>query len=532
MRTVLRFWFIGVALATSDPALHQVWTGPGVTVQGMASPDGRFLSCIDPATGDIAVRDLQTGKLRPLTGHRPGGSAKQFAYFSTFSPDSSQIAYAWFNDAGFYELRVAPVKGGPHRVLYRNEQAGFVQPSDWTPDGKHILTLLFRKDNISQIALIATEDGAVRVLKSLNWLYPKKMDISPDGRWIVYDAFAAAAQTHRDIYLLALDGSRETVLIDSPAEDVFPLWTPGGRSVLFSSNRLGSMDLWTVPIDDGKAAGPPALVHRDLQRFLPLNITADGRFFFARRTGAQDIFIASSNTAPQRLTSRYPGANSSPAFSATGESIAYLTRSGAENFGTPAHAITIRNLASGQERHLAPKLAHIERIRWSPDGEWILASGADGKGRSGLFRVHVQSGAVRPVVTDVNASFRGIPADWLDTHRLVIGGPSLRELNLETNAERVLESRPVHAVAAGPSLAFLSGSEVIVRGQGVVYNGVVTALAWSGTELVIGTPDGVLRNGRKLDMPAYDGGAISVHGTQIAFSGGRTENEIWSWKLP
>ena len=36
-------------------------------------------------------------------------------------------------------------------MLFRNEEAGFVQPSSWTPDGKQILTLFFRKDNISQL---------------------------------------------------------------------------------------------------------------------------------------------------------------------------------------------------------------------------------------------------------------------------------------------------------------------------------------------------------------------------------------------
>jgi Tol biopolymer transport system component len=522
---------VGAALSSSDPTLHEIWTGPGVTVQGMPSPDGRWLSCMDTATGDIALRDLQTGTLRPLTGHRAG---KEFAYFSAIAPDSSRIAYAWFNDAGFYELRLVSTQGGTPRVLYRNEEAGFVQPADWTPDGKSILTLFFRKDNTSQIALVSAQDGTVRVLKSLNWVYPKKMDVSPDGRWIVYDAPASGAGINADIYLLAVDGSREHVLIDDPADDNFPLWTPDGRSVVFSSNRLGSPDVWTVPVRDGKPAGPPTVIRRGLARFLPLGITSDGRLFFAQRKGAQDVFLAATAGAepPRRLASRFAGSNSAPVFSADGEWLAYLTRAGTENYGTQAHAITIRSLVTGKERQLVPKLAHIERLRWSPDGEWLLASGANGKGRSGVFRVNVASGELRPVALEENFSLHGLPADWLDRERLLLGGPSVRERNLVTGKERLLEDRPAALVAAGPSLAFFNGREVVVLGKGAVYSGAVTALAWLGSDLLIGTSEGILRNGRKVDLPGYDGGPISVHGSTLAFSAGRTLNEIWSLKLP
>lgn len=56
------------------------------------------------------------------------------------------------NDAVFYEFRVINVDGSGLRTVYRNEETGFVQPTSWSPDGSRILTLIFRKDNISQIS--------------------------------------------------------------------------------------------------------------------------------------------------------------------------------------------------------------------------------------------------------------------------------------------------------------------------------------------------------------------------------------------
>jgi len=233
----------GTALAAVISA-RPVWSEPGINLLGTPSLDGKYLSFVDTTTGDLAVRDLVAGKNIRLT-HKGPSARKEFAYFSSISPDSRQVAYAWFNDEGFYDLRLAGMdKDAAPRVLYRNSEAGFVQPCAWSPDGKQILTLFFRKDNISQIALVSAADGSVRTLKSLNWVYPKKMDFSPDGKFIVYDSTVKEGSDERDIFVLATDGSREVRLVEHPANDIFPVWTPDGKAVLFASDRSGAMDAW------------------------------------------------------------------------------------------------------------------------------------------------------------------------------------------------------------------------------------------------------------------------------------------------
>ena len=118
-----------------------------------------------------------------------------------------------------------------------------MQPCAWTPDNRKILTLLFRRDNISQIALIPAAGGPPRVLRSLNWVYPNRMDISPDGRWIVYDNFAAEGKSERTIFLLAADGSTEKRLVEQPGNYLFPMWSANGRRVLFAGETDGQMEL-------------------------------------------------------------------------------------------------------------------------------------------------------------------------------------------------------------------------------------------------------------------------------------------------
>ena len=155
-------------------------------------------------------------------------------------------------------------------MLYQNEEVTWVHPSAWTPDGKHILALFRRKDETNQLVLVSVADGSVRVLKSLGWNYPRHMGLSPDGRYIVYDSRLDENSPNRDIFLLATDGSREIPLIEHPANDTGPMWTPDGTKVVFASDRTGSTSAWVVRLADGNAQGPPELVKPDLGRFMAL----------------------------------------------------------------------------------------------------------------------------------------------------------------------------------------------------------------------------------------------------------------------
>ena len=482
-----------------------VWNVPGANVLGAPTHDGKLLTCVDPSSGNLAVLDVATSKLRRLTEK---SGAKEFAYFSTPSRDGKHIAYAWFNDAGFYDLRVIPMSGGETRILFRNEEAGFVQPTSWTPDGKHILTLFFRKDNISQIALVDSKTGAVRVLRSLNWVYPKRMDISPDGRWIAYDSFAGDKPGPRDIYLLAIDGSSERKIVQSPAEDLFPAWSPDGTEILFASDRDGTTDAWAVAVKDGNQR----LIHRDLGHFLPMGITAAGDLFYGTRTGTTEIVI-SANGRTDLLPTRTPGQNSAPAWSRDGKRLAYLSRRGAANFGVQSRVIVIRDIAEKTERDVPTTLATIASLRWSPDGEWLLASGSDGKGRSGVFRVRAKDGLVRPEVISETADHTGIPADWNTD------GTVLSDSAVSAFAQR----RGVTARATATSVKAGSREWPVADATWLEWQG-DHLLAAHGKQALLLTPEGV----RQLSWKNYDGGPFSVHpdGKTIAYAIGETRSEV------
>lgn len=59
------------------------------------------------------------------------------------------------------------------------------------------------------------------------------MAFSPDGRYLAYDLAAGEKTSQWDIYVLAVDGSREVPAEVHPADDTLPGWTPDGSRLLF-----------------------------------------------------------------------------------------------------------------------------------------------------------------------------------------------------------------------------------------------------------------------------------------------------------
>ena len=575
-----------LAWAAADESMgalkRQVWADERTNTLGAPSPDGRYLSFVDTA-GNLAVRDLARGTSRALTSSAGGPPPGQFAYFSVFSRDSQQIAYAWFNEDGFYELRIVAMDGSAPRTIFRNREAGFVQPTAFLPEDDQILTLLFRRDNVSQIALVSTADGSARVLRSLDWFYPKKIDVSPDGRFVVYDSIPSGESAARDIHLLAVDGSTHGVLTDSPANDLFPLWTPDSKSVVFGSDREGTMDAWIVPVRDGRRAGEAKLVARRLGRALPMAFTSDWILFYGLRAGRTDVYLARFDASKgmldsgaSALASRFAGGNRNPEWSPGGRFLAYLSRVGTENYGQEHRAVTVRDVESGNETLHTPSLAFIERIRWAPDGSSLLLSGGDAQGRSGLFVMDLETGEATQAIVERTGEYQGLHGDWsADGARIFFAqrtGPERFSLRAHSLASGLREDvyhppagkaiiRSLRRASGTNRLAFVlaagqdgvtqsvevvdvdrNSSTAILRSQYGDISGVewiandekllISAESASGSSLWVATVGG--REPVLLDAPWKRPGPvrISPDGNMLAFSHEEAKNEVWSLEVP
>jgi Tol biopolymer transport system component len=561
----------------SAPAVtvRQVWAGPWYGGMGAPSRDGAYLT-FRTESEDLAIRDLATGEIRQLTKHQ---SVQQSAYSSVPSLDGKQVAYSWYQD-GLWELRVVGLDGAEPRVLYSNAEVG-AQPTDWSPDGKNILTVLSQKDGAIQIALVSARDASVRLLKKFDDREPGRPRFSPDGRYIAYALQQAPKSGEYDIFVLALDGGREIPLVQHPAQDVYPDWTPDGKKILFLSNRTGTMGAWWIQVVEGHPQGTPELVKPDLgQDLAPMGFTRNGSYYYGVHTEMSDVYIAELDlatgkliSAPSAATQRFVGSNSKPDWSPDGRQLLFLSKRGAGYWG--ARAICVRSTESGEVRELASKLDRVPLARWSPDARSLLVVASHPTDGIGLFRIDVQTGDF-VAVPRPPGSFGYLPAVSHDGKAWIYQGEIMepkkycviaRDLETGKNKELFCFSDPAHFASRltlstdGSQLAFVMAADT--EGQSTVLK-VMPAAGGEARDLLRGVqipfceapiawaPDGLsllfarqpsppdrktelwlisVQGGepRRLELASEGMSDVCIHpdGRHIAFTEVKNRDEVW-----
>jgi Tol biopolymer transport system component len=438
-----RFVGMGISAQATDGQRRErvVWSGDAVDSFGRVSPDGRFITYVDWATCNVMVRDLVDATDRPLTANTLSDPCAGSGGYSVTSPDGRTVAYAWDDHAARRrQIVLSRLDGvdGPHQLFALDDSdAGSLRPHDWSPDGRWLALRISRPDRTSQLGLLSLVDGRFRPLKSFTWgTTPGSVFFSRDGRFLAYDSPGAADQP-ADVYLLAVDGSREQKIVGHAGQDEVKGWSPDGRFLIFASDRTGSLRLWRLPMDDGRVTGAPELLTGDIGTTWPLGFTADGILFLLRTMSSRDAHVARVDVeagrliaAPVGFTEGFVDGTGTPVWSRDGSRLAYRSCGG--------NCLAIRSVATGAARVLASGLRYVWRPAWSPDGRRLVTAGTDDKGRPGIYEVDVETGAVTQVVQGDGLAARAVPQYSIDGSKILYraGDGAVIEHDRATHRER------------------------------------------------------------------------------------------------
>ena len=203
----------------------------------------------------------------------------------------------------------------------------------WSPDGTR-MAFISDRSGAFQLYLMTLDGGGVHLLDA-HAISPNYRPVwSSNGRSLVYDVMATNGD---DIAVVAVDqplvaGSNPRVLAPSPTDDRYPVWSPDGTHIAFTSWRNGSCEIFLVRPDgsdltdlssdpDGNDVSPAW--------------SPDGQqiAFFSIRSQFRELYVMNvdGSHVRQLTDARQPRDGSywgAPVWSPDGQSIAYQTEIG------------------------------------------------------------------------------------------------------------------------------------------------------------------------------------------------------------
>jgi Tol biopolymer transport system component len=369
----------------------------GNTHLARLSPDGKRLLYIHVQEKEphdsIRVLDLSTGQSITLAEGIQVGSFNIFEW----SPDGQKVVFK----QGRGELRLVSSEGGtPEKFWTSPDSETSVNPWDWSTDGSHILASL-RNDSAGTVRLVTlpVRGGEPRVIVSgAREEFQDNAHFSPDGKYI---AGTMRKEKNTDIYVWAVDGSKEIRITDHPADDICPFWSPDGKHLIFESSRSKTLDLWAVLMNGPDPAGDPVRIRTNLGNNTVLSDMTPGghltMFVFSSGERPPDLFVlpvdpkTGEARGELRPFAKYPTQHSFPRWSPDGNRLAYTSRKG--NIQLPNIYVSSGNKTEDLE---IPTGNHfVGNVEWSRDGKYLIFPGLDrDDSRVGIYRVSLDNFAI------------------------------------------------------------------------------------------------------------------------------------------
>ena len=217
------------------------------------SPDGRSVAF--SYKGDIYIVDSQGGNVKQLTTNT------SYDYTPVWSPDGKTIAFSSDRNGNFDIYVISPEGGVPRRVTTHSAKE---TPWTFTPDGKNILytahifdpasSAVFPKSSMTELYSVSVEGG--RPVQVLATPAEEVSFIGKSGNFVYQDCKGGeniwrkhhTSSITRDLW--KFENGKHIKLTSFEGEDRSPRVSADGKTVYFMSERDGSFNIYSFPIDD------------------------------------------------------------------------------------------------------------------------------------------------------------------------------------------------------------------------------------------------------------------------------------------
>jgi Tol biopolymer transport system component len=208
------------------------------------TPNGRAVVYTSDRAGNWQIFEI------PVEGGRPERvrSNPHTEWQADVSPDGDTLAFLSDRD-GTEGLWLMNLQTKEPRALVRQENQPIMGNPDWSPDGRRIV-FSSNWHRGHQIYVVEAESGAVERISPLasGGCEPR---FSPDGKKVVY--VSRPSSTRSRLVEHDLGTHAERVLVDWPALNYDPAYSPDGRELAFASNISGEWVLYRQRLSDGRA---------------------------------------------------------------------------------------------------------------------------------------------------------------------------------------------------------------------------------------------------------------------------------------